>query len=447
MTVETKSRKKEAHSIILAAGMGTRMKSKRSKVLHEVSGLPMIEIVLRLAREVSKKITVIVSEENQKEINVLLKEGEKSIIQKERLGTGHAVNIALESIMQSDAEKVLILYGDTPLVRVETLEDIINKNNDVTFLGFINQDSSNKYGRLVTEGEKLIEIIEFKDATDEQRQISICNSGVVCVERNFIIDAINKLEPSNVTGEYYLTDIAHIANSQSKKCGFILCSENEVIGVNSREDLFLVDSIMQERIKKIHMQNGVTFLLPQTIYVHLDAKIEKDVLIEQGCFIGKSVEIKEDVTVRAFSHLEGCILESGVIVGPFARIRPKSFLDKNARVGNFVEVKNAKIGKDSKANHLAYLGDVTVEEGCNIGAGTIFCNYNGFEKFHSNVGKGSFIGSNSTIVSPVNVASGTIIGAGSVIVSSTQEDTLVIARAKEISIIGGGKKFRDKKKK
>lgn len=443
------------HCIILAAGIGTRMKSQKSKVLHEVSGKPMVEIVLELARLVGIKTTVVASNENHLEIVKLLQNNNETIvIQNERLGTGHAVATAIAEIEKSNAEKIVILYGDTPLVTKETVEKMALENNDVTFLGFEELDTSNKYGRLIVdehsaklhnnERGRLLAIVEYKDANEEQRGVTICNSGVVCISKNTLINALKKLKPSEVTGEYYLTDVVSIANFEGEKCGFLKCEKAEVLGVNSREDLSVVDNIMQKRIKSLHMQNGVTFILPKTSYVFLGTKIGQDVIIQQNCFLGKNVEIKDNVEIRAFSHLEGCVVESGAFIGPFARIRPNTIIQENAGIGNFVEVKNSKIGRKSKAGHLSYIGDSQIGENVNIGAGTVFCNYNGCEKFESKVGDGSFIGSNSTIISPVEIATGTIVAAGCVITKSTQENSLVIARSEQVEIPNGGEKFRKK---
>jgi len=443
------------HCIILAAGIGSRMKSQKSKVLHEVSGKSIVEIVLDLARSVGEKTTVVASNENHLEIEKLLQNNhERIVIQNERLGTGHAVATAIAEIEKSNAEKIVILYGDTPLVTKETVEKMALENNDVTFLGFEELDTSNKYGRLIVdehsaklhnnERGRLLAIVEYKDANEEQRGVTICNSGVVCISKNTLINALKKLVPSEVTGEYYLTDVVSIANYEGEKCGFLKCEKAEVLGVNSREDLAVVDNIMQKRVKSLHMQNGVTFILPKTSYVFLGTKIGQDVIIQQSCFLGKNVEIKNNVEIRAFSHLEGCVVESGAFVGPFARIRPSTVIEENAGIGNFVEVKNSKIGRKSKAGHLSYIGDSQIGENVNIGAGTVFCNYNGFEKFESKVGDGSFIGSNSTIISPVEVAKGTIVAAGCVITKSTQENSLVIARSEQVEISNGGDKFRKK---
>jgi bifunctional UDP-N-acetylglucosamine pyrophosphorylase/glucosamine-1-phosphate N-acetyltransferase len=436
--------KMNIHCVILAAGMGTRMKSSKSKVLHAISGKPMVEIVLDLARTISNKITVVASKENIHDISSLLQNNENAILQEERLGTAHAVLTAKNAIEKSNAEKILVLYADTPLVQIQTLEEISHQNNTVTFLGFQEHDTTNKYGRLITKGNSLLEIIEYKDANSSQKQITLCNSGVVCAEKSFLLEALQKLEPSKVTGEYYLTDIAHLANESKKTCGFILCEKSEVLGVNSRQDLTIVDAIMQERIKNHHMQNGVTFLLPHTTYIHLDVQIAQDVTIEPNCFIGTKVSIMDNVEIRAFSHLECCTVHSNVTVGPFARIRPNTELHSGSRIGNFVEVKNSIIGENSKVNHLAYIGDCNIEQNCNIGAGTIVCNYNGFKKFRSTIRKNSFIGSNSTIISPVEISDGTIVAAGSVIAKSTQANSLVITRATQTEIPNGGEKFRKK---
>ena len=448
--------RKNLHCVILAAGMGTRMKSQKSKVLHEVSGKPMIQIVVELARLVSDKITVVVSRENKDEIAKIL-HNERIVIQDDRLGTGHAVLIAIDEIEMSEAEKIVILYGDTPLIQSSTIEKMALESNDVTCLAFEEFDVTNRYGRLVIdegsanlhnkERGRLLEIVEYKDSNDEQKKITLCNSGVICSSKTTLINALKRIEPSKVTGEYYLTDVIAIANGNGEKCGFIKCEKSEVLGVNSREDLSIVDKIMQKRIKLFHMQNGVTFLLPKNTYVFLNAIIGSDVVIQPNCFIGDNVIIENNVEICAFSYLEGCIIKNGARVGPFARIRPKTVIEENAGIGNFVEVKNSRMGRKSKAGHLSYIGDSQIGENVNIGAGTVFCNYNGFEKFESKVGDGSFVGSNSTIISPVEIAKGTIVAAGSVVTKSTQENSLVIARSEQVELPNGGGKFRKKHEK
>lgn len=439
-----KSSKINLHCIILAAGQGTRMKSSISKVLHKISGKPMVEILLDLARNMHAEITVVTSQGNNQDISNLLHDGENTVIQEERLGTAHAVLTAQKQMEESSADKVLILYGDTPLVTNKTLQNIITQKNNVSFLAFKEENTENKYGRLVTNGNKLLEIVEYKDATAHQRDITLCNSGVVCVERSFLLKALQMLKPSQITGEYYLTDIAKLASVHQETCGFILCEQSEVLGVNSRKELAEIDAIMQERIKIQHMQNGVTFILPHTTYIHIEVEIAQDVIIEPNCYIGANTKIDEGVVIHAMSHLENCIVHSGVEIGPFARIRPQTELHSGVKIGNFVEVKNSQIGKNSKANHLSYIGDTTIKENCNIGAGTVFCNYNGFQKFRSTIEDGTFIGSNSTIISPVKIGKGSIVGAGSVITESTQENSLTIAREKQVEIINGGEKFRSK---
>jgi bifunctional UDP-N-acetylglucosamine pyrophosphorylase/glucosamine-1-phosphate N-acetyltransferase len=352
--------------------------------------------------------------------------------------------VARDFISKIDAEKIVILYADTPLICVETLIKMNEKMSGVVCLGFVESDVTNKYGRLVTNGENLLEIVEYKDASDEQRKITICNSGVFCVDKNLLLEFFDDVKPSGVTGEFYLTDIAEFANRTKKKCIFVECDKEEVFGVNSREDLAVVDSVMQKRIKKQHMQNGVTFLLPETTYVHFDAKISRDVVVQNCCFIGSGVILHEGVEVRASSYIEDCEIDDGAIVGPFARVRGKTKIGKNSRIGNFVEIKNTQLGNNSKANHLAYIGDCEISDDCNIGAGTVFCNYNGFKKFKSKVGKGVFVGSNSTVVSPVEIGEGAIIGAGSVVTKDVEPNAIVVARAEQKSIKDGAVRFRKK---
>lgn len=435
---------KKVSVVILAAGMGTRMKSVKSKVLHEVSGMSMVEIILNVSRNFTKETCVVSSNENKDEIENFLQDYEEIVIQNDRLGTAHACMMAQDFIARTNAEKVLILYADTPLITLQTLEKMVAQSSDLTCLGFIENDITNKYGRLVTHHENLLEIVEYKDATEQQQAITLCNSGVFCVEKNLLLEFFKDVKPSKATGEYYLTDIAQFASCNHKKATFIECDKEEVLGVNSREDLAIVDDIMQNRLKKNHMQNGVTFLLPQTTYISIDANIENDVTIENGCFIGRGCVIKSGAIVKSNSYLESCTIENDAIIGPFSRIREKTTIGKNAKIGNFVEVKKTNFGNNSKANHLSYIGDCDIEDNCNIGAGTVFCNYNGFEKFRSNVGKSAFIGSNSTIISPVEIGNGVIIGAGSVITKAVEENSLAVSRVEQKLIKDGATKFRNK---
>ena len=441
--MEEKSRKKLS-VVILAAGMGTRMKSVKTKVMHEVSGMPMVEIVLNVARKITSDICVVVSSDNKNEIEKLLNDGEEFVVQNERLGTAHACMMAKSFIEQTNSGKIVVLYADTPLIKSETLEKMCEINAGVVCLGFPENDVMNKYGRLVCNGESLLEIVEFKDASDLQRQITLCNSGVFCIEKNVCLGFFDDVVPSKTTGEFYLTDVVSFANKNGNKCTFIECAKEEVLGVNSREDLAMVDSIMQKRIKQIHMRNGATFLLPETTYVAIDAMIENDVIIENCCFIGRDVTLKSGVEIRANSHIEGCEIESGAVVGPFARIRGKTKIGKNAKIGNFVEVKNINFGENSKASHLSYIGDCDIKSGCNIGAGTVFCNYNGFKKFKSFVGVGAFIGSNSTIVSPVEIGDGAIVAAGTVVTKNVDANAIAVSRVEQKSIPEGAEKFRKK---
>lgn len=438
-----KSRKNVA-VVILAAGMGTRMKSLKPKVMHEVACVPMIEIVLGTARKITDEICVVVSDENKGDILKLLQNGEQVAVQGERLGTAHAAMVAKDFMLKSKAQDILVLYADTPLIMHCTLEDMLRKGDDVTCLGFRVDNVHNKYGRLVTRGQDLLEIIEYKDATELQRGITLCNSGVFCINKTTALQFFDDVRPSKITGEYYLTDIVKFANSHGKTCGFLECDGSEVLGVNSCEDLAIVDSIMQKRLKEMHMQNGVRFLLPETTYIALNSKFGKDVVIQNGCFIGKGVVLCDGVEVRSNSYIEDCEIESSVTIGPFARVRGKTAIGRNSRIGNFVEVKNVKMGENSKVNHLAYIGDCAIGSNVNIGAGAVFCNYNGFRKFTSVVQDGVFIGSNATIVSPVEVGSGSIIAAGSVVTKDTEKDALIITRAEEKSIKDGAARFRKK---
>jgi bifunctional UDP-N-acetylglucosamine pyrophosphorylase/glucosamine-1-phosphate N-acetyltransferase len=432
--------------IILGAGKGTRMKSKISKVLHKIANLSMIEHVILGSKKLNPdEINIVISEEMGDKVKKDLQQKYQNLhftIQKERLGTGHAVKIAMEN-SQSQSDIYLILYGDTPFIESQTLENIIenSKENDVSVLSF-KADNPASYGRLVTNGKNLEKIVEFKDASKEEKDINLCNSGVMAINGAKINDLLAKIDDQNASEEFYLTDIVAIAKKENLKCSFIKCSEDEVLGVNSKLQLSEAEKVFQDKMRQKMMLEGVTLIDPNSVYFSYDTKIANDVVIEPNVVFGPNVTIAPDCQIKAFSHIEGAKIAKNAIIGPFARIRPGAILDENVKIGNFVEVKKSNISMGVKINHLSYIGDANIGQNSNIGAGTITCNYDGYNKFTTNIGSDVFIGSNSALVAPIKIDDQAMVGAGSVITKDIAKGDLAVSRSKQISIIKGSLDFR-----
>jgi bifunctional UDP-N-acetylglucosamine pyrophosphorylase/glucosamine-1-phosphate N-acetyltransferase len=439
--------------IILAAGKGSRMKSDLPKVMHKVANREMLNLVIDEAKILNpKNIMIVVSEEMQNSQEKILKNhpGIKIsfALQKERKGTAHAVSTALENISDL-GEKTLILYGDTPLTTHTTLEKMSKKLDDFSLcvLGF-DDEEENTYGRLVVdENGHLEKIVEFKDASAEEKKIALCNSGVMGVDGTQLKNLLSKVKNENAVQEFYLTDIVGIAGELGLKRTFLKTKIEEVLGVNSRFELAKIEEIKQQQLRRKMMDSGVTLLDPSSVYFSFDTKIAQDVVIHPQVFFGPKVTIEKDVEIKSFSHIEGAKISSGAVVGPFARIRPETEIGENVRVGNFVEIKKSQIKKGAKINHLSYIGDSEIGEESNIGAGTITCNYDGYNKSKTTIGKNVFIGSNSALVAPVEIADGAVVGAGSVITKNVAADDLAVSRSKQINLPEGGKKFHEAKSK
>ncbi len=437
--------------LILAAGKGTRMKSDLPKVLHKIANREMLNLVIDEAKILNpKNITIVVSEEMKNFEEKITKEhtGTKIsfALQKERKGTAHAVSIGLENLSDL-GEKLLILYGDTPLTSHVTLKRMVEKLNNFSLciLGFEDEEP-NAYGRLVVDQQGHLEkIVEFKDATEEEKRIALCNSGVVAVDGSKIKNLLAKVKNENVANEFYLTDIVGIAGELGLKRTFLKTAIEEVLGVNSRVELAKLGAIKQNQIRKRMMDEGVTLLDPSSVYFSYDTKIENDVIIHPQVFFGPKVKIAKNVEIKSFCHIEGAEISSNAVVGPFARIRPETKIAENVRIGNFVEIKKSNLKKGAKVNHLSYIGDSEIGEDSNIGAGTITCNYDGYNKFQTKVGKNVFIGSNSALVAPVEIKDGAVVGAGSVITKNIEADDLAVSRGRQTNIAAGGKKFHQTK--
>jgi bifunctional UDP-N-acetylglucosamine pyrophosphorylase/glucosamine-1-phosphate N-acetyltransferase len=442
---------KDLSIIILAAGKGTRMKSDLPKVMHKVANREMLNMVIDEAKKLEpKNIAIVVSEEMKAFEEKILNEHKeakiKFILQKERKGTGHAVKVALDEI-EHVASKCLILYGDTPLISASSLKKMLEKLDEISLciLGFEAYEET-AYGRLIVDVNGHLEkIVEYKDASLAEKEINLCNSGVMAVDGKIIKKLIAKIKNDNAAGEFYLTDLVSLVNEEKLKCGFIHIDEEEVLGVNSRAELDNVENIKQNQLRKKMMDLGVTLLDSASIYFSFDTKISHDVVIHQNVVFGVGVEIEKNVEIKSFCHIEGAKIASGAVVGPFARIRPQTKIAQNVRIGNFVEIKKSHLKKGSKVNHLSYIGDAEIGEDSNVGAGVITCNYDGYNKFETKIGDNVFVGSNSALIAPLEIAEGAVVAAGSVITKNVAKDELVVARSKQTAILDGGKKFHTNK--
>ena len=421
--------------IILAAGMGSRMKSDTPKVLHHIAGAPMLAHAMRTAQGVAAKKTIVVTGHGADMVAATASYYNEDVItahQDEQNGTGHAVQQAASALQGFDGD-VIVLYGDTPFIQPETLQAMLDKKTDghgVVVLGFHADDPAG-YGRLITNGDKLDAIVEYKDATTAQRNIDFCNSGVICADAKLLFSLLDDVRSDNASGEYYLTDIIGLAVSKGLTCAAIACDEAETMGVNSRVDLAVAEVAFQTKARCDAMENGATLTAAETVWFALDTIIGRDVIIEPNVVFGPDVTIENNATIRAFSHLEGCHVSKDAIVGPYARLRPGAELANGAKVGNFVEIKAAQIGEGAKVNHLSYIGDANVGSEANIGAGTITCNYDGVFKHKTEIGNRAFIGSNTMLIAPVRVGDDAMTASGSVVTTDVPDEALALGRARQ----------------
>jgi bifunctional UDP-N-acetylglucosamine pyrophosphorylase/glucosamine-1-phosphate N-acetyltransferase len=419
-------------TITLAAGNGTRMKSSTPKPLHKIAGMTILNWSVRCFDGLNVEKKILVASEDLIAKDSSLNDRFSIVIQNEKLGTGHAVKICRD-LIDEKSDIVIINYGDTPFVKSETIQNMISKlqSCDCVFLGFKTSDISNKYGRFIINQDQLIDIVEFKDASDSIREIDLCNSGIVAIKTSVLLDNIDKIDNKNAACEYYLTDLVKILKNSNKIISFVKCDDSEVLGVNSRSDLAMSESAFQDSQRDRFMNEGVTMRDPKTVFFSHDTVISNDVEIEPFVFFGQGVSIKSGSKIFANSYLENVLIGKNCSIGPFARLRSNSNIEDSAVIGNFVEVKGSTISKNAKAKHLSYIGDATVGEGANIGAGTITCNYNGFEKFKTHIGKNVMIGANSTLVAPVMISDGAYIAAGSVITEDVGPNNLAISRTQQ----------------
>ena len=426
------------------------MKSDLPKVLHRVGNRPMISHLLDALSAISSERTVVVVAPGMTQLVDAVAPADTAV-QTEALGTGHAV-LAARDQMQDFTGDVLVLFGDTPLLTAETMQDMLTarraaENPAVVVLGFRPDDPA-EYGRLVTAADGGLEaIVEFKDASDAQREIGLCNAGIMAIDGNHLFALLDAVGNDNANGEYYLTDIVELARDRGLRCAVVEAADPvEVMGVNSRAQLAEAEAAMQARLRDRAMAGGVTMTDPETVWLSADSKIGRDVIIGPNVFFGTGVTIADNVEIKAFCHIDGAEVASGVSIGPFARLRPGAKLERNVHVGNFVEIKQALVEEGAKVNHLSYVGDARIGPRANVGAGTITCNYDGFFKELTDIGADAFIGSNTALVAPVKVGDGATVGAGSVITSDVEADALAVARGRQKSIAGWASTFRKRRK-
>ncbi len=423
--------------IILAAGEGTRFKSKTSKVLHTVAGRPIVHHVCQAALDAGADHVGIVTAPDRPEIGASLKAvfpETELFVQTERLGTAHAARMA-RPMFEGASGIVAVVYGDHPLLRGENFAGVlarIEAGFDGAVLGFEPKDPTG-YGRLVTEGERLIDIREHKDASEKERRIGLCNACIVAFRAEVFAELIDRVGNDNVQHEYYLGDLVPLANAAGYRVGYSLAPEADVMGVNSRDQLAMAEALFQQRLRHKAMVSGVTLIDPATVYFSFDTAIAPDVTVEPSVFFGPGVTIESGATIRAFSHIESAHVASDAIIGPFARLRPGADISTGVHVGNFCEIKNASVGAGAKVNHLSYIGDATIGARTNIGAGTITCNYDGLNKHRTEIGADAFIGSDTALVAPVRVGHGAYVGSGSVLTEDVPADALAIARGRQVN--------------
>jgi bifunctional UDP-N-acetylglucosamine pyrophosphorylase/glucosamine-1-phosphate N-acetyltransferase len=426
------------------------MKSDTHKVLHPLAGRPMLLHLIDSVAALDPARTIVVVGAGREQVEAAVRpHGADTVHQAEQLGTGHAVRMA-EDMLAGFEGDVLILYGDVPLVSTVTMRRMLERLHGAdapaaVVLGFRPFDPG-AYGRVIADGQgHIVKMVEFKDASAEERAETLCNSGLMAVRAKDLFALLAQVTNANAAGEYYLPDIVMLAAGEGRHSAVIETDAHEVTGVNSRGELAALEAEWQQARRARAMADGATLVAPETVWFAYDTRLGRDVLIEPNVVFGPGVEIADRVVIHAFSHIEGATIATGANVGPYARLRPGTVLGEGAKVGNFVETKKAVLGPGAKANHLTYLGDAEVGAGANIGAGTITCNYDGFFKSHTEIGAGAFIGSNSSLVAPVTIGDGAIVGAGSVVTRDVPAASLAVSRGKQSIYEGWASSFRTRR--
>ncbi len=435
-------------AIILAAGKGTRMRSSTPKILHEIARRPMLGHVMRAARAAGCSPLAVVTGADMPAVGDYARSVQPGCLlaqQTQPLGTAHAVLAAREAL-RDHSGNLVVLFGDSPLIQPDTIARLMSTLSKdphcaAAVLGF-EAAAPGGYGRLVMTDGVLQRIVEAKDATDAERAITTCNAGIMALRGNLVWEMLEQIAPHNTQGEYYLTDIIAPAKALGYQCRVVMGDAGEALGVNSRAQLAEVEAVCQQRLREQAMAAGVTLIAPETVYLAADTELGEDVTIEPHVIFGPRVAVADGAVIRSFSHIEGAVIGHRAVIGPFARLRPGSNIGDDSKIGNFVEIKKAQIEADVKISHLSYIGDAHVGEGSNIGAGTITCNYDGYQKYHTEIGAEVFIGSNTALVAPVVVGAGAYVGAGSVVTDDVAPDALAIARSRQSYKAEWAKNFR-----
>jgi bifunctional UDP-N-acetylglucosamine pyrophosphorylase / glucosamine-1-phosphate N-acetyltransferase len=434
-------------TVVLAAGEGTRMRSSLPKVLHPVAGQSLLAHVLAAAPTgTGAALAVVIGPDHDSVVDEVrrIRPDAATFVQRERLGTAHAVLAARQAIARG-ADDLLVAFGDTPLISAATFERLrapLQKGVALAVLGFRATDPTG-YGRLLLEGDHLAAIREHADATPAERKITLCNAGVMAFDGRKALGILEKIGKANSKREYYLVDAVAIVREMGLEAVVIETSEDEVRGINTKAQLAEAESVMQARLRKAALDAGVTLIAPETVFLAADTKFGNDVTIEPFVVIGPGVSISDGAVIHSFSHIVQATIGKNASVGPYARLRPGTSLGEGARIGNFVETKAATLEAGVKVNHLSYIGDAHVGEGANIGAGTITCNYDGFSKHKTTIGAGAFVGTNSSLVAPVRIGNGAYIGSGSVITKDVPDDALAVERSPQNNREGGAKRYRE----
>ncbi|HXC75002.1 MAG TPA: bifunctional UDP-N-acetylglucosamine diphosphorylase/glucosamine-1-phosphate N-acetyltransferase GlmU [Sphingomicrobium sp.] len=435
--------------VILAAGQGTRMRSDTHKVLHPIASRPVLLHLLDRVDALGADKRVVVVGKGREQVEAAIAGRDAAIaVQAEQKGTGHAVQQAAGALAGYDGP-VLILYGDTPFVEAETLRRMIDRLDGdggpgVVVLASYQADPA-KYGRIILgDGDRIAKMVEYRDATEEERAVKLCNSGMMAVRAGDLFRWLDAVGNDNAASEYYLPDIVNVAAAEGREAVVIEGDPYEAAGVNSRAELAHLELEWQRRRREQALDEGATLIDPESVWFAYDTRLGRDVTVEPHVVFGPGVEVADGATIHAFSHIEGAVIGVKASIGPFARIRPGTRLADRTKVGNFVELKKAEIGEGAKVNHLSYVGDASVGARANVGAGTITCNYDGFGKYRTVIGAGAFIGSNTALVAPVTIGDGAVIGAGSVITEDVEADSLAVERTQQKGISGWARRFRER---
>ena len=449
ITSDTTGDQRRFAVVILAAGQGTRMRSDTHKVLHPIASRPLLLHLLDCVDALGADKRVVVVGKGREQVEAAIAGRDVAIaVQAEQKGTGHAVQQAADALSGYDGP-VIILYGDTPFVRADTLRRMIDRLDGGGGPGIVVLASSPadplKYGRIILgDGDRIAKMVEFKDATEEERAVRLCNSGMMAVRAKDLFRWLAQVGNDNAAGEYYLPDIVNIAAAEGREAVVIEGDPYEAAGVNSRAELAHLELEWQRRRREQVLEQGATLIDPESVWFAFDTRLGRDVTVEPHVVFGPGVEIADGATIRAFSHIDGAKIGARAIIGPFARVRPGTRLAERVKVGNFVEIKNAEVGEGAKVNHLSYVGDTSIGARANIGAGTITCNYDGFGKYRTQIGEGAFIGSNTALVAPIIIGAGAIVGAGSVITRDVEPDSLAVERNEQRGIAGWARRFRER---